>query len=807
LVDALYRHLRYGLRQIRRQPGLATAVVLTLGLAIGANTTIFSFVNALLIRPFPFRDPDQLVEIHSVRGGQPGKLSMREVLDLKEQIAILDGIAAHTGGAGGYNYSGEGRPEEWRAILTTGNLFEVLGVPLELGAKWPEIVDLKRDYRVILSYEVWKSSFAGAIDVVGKKITLDHAAGYEIHGVAGRGFDFPRGIQVYRSVGGFTSYDKRDSRNVVAIARIKRPHTVARLQAELDAVSHRLAQQFPGSNTGISFRAVSFRNLYSGDVRPYLLILLGAVGLVLLIACGNVANLLLSRALSRGREIAIRIALGASRLDLIGQLLTESAVLALAAAGLGLSLAYWWMKLLRAMIGFELPEWMVIELDGRVLGFTIAISILAGLISGLSPALELSRPSLVESLKEGGRGSSSGRSAGRLRDWMVAGEVALAVVLLMATGLLIRSFLELQSQEKGFRAESIATFRVALGWKRYIDQESIARYYERALDKLGALAGVEGVAFVESPPLARQEESAPSTVQREGQSLHDALHNPYVNLQSISEGYFELMGIALKAGRVFTPFDKKDSEPVAIVSERLARTLWPEKDALGQRLLYNPTARKPDSLRKIVGIVGNVQHRELGGEPSLDIYVPYRQRAAANQYMLVKTRLGLRQFTDQAQPAMWNIDPQQSVFDFKTYEQRILGGIWQLRISRTLLVLFGLVALVLAAIGIYGVMSYVVGQRTREMGIRLALGASPANVQALIVRRGMLLGGIGLTLGLMGALILARVLKHMLRGISHIDPLTFGGALFILVAVTLAACWLPARRASRVDPVASLKQE
>jgi len=806
-MDSLGRNLRYALRQIPHQPALAVSVVLTLGLAIGANTAIFSFVNALLIRPFPFQDPDQLVEIHSVRGGQPGKLSMREVLDIREQVSILQNVAAHTGGAGGYNYGGEGQPQEWRAILITGNLFEVLGVPLALGAAWPEHANREREFRVILSYAVWKGSFGSRHDVVGSKITLDHAPGYVIHGVAGRGFDFPRGIQVYRSVGGFTSYDKRDYRNAVAIARIARPYTLARLQAELDSVSHRLAQQYPDSNSGISFRALSFRELYSGDVKPYLFVLLGAVGFVLLIACGNVVNLLLSRALSRDREMAVRIALGASRSHILRQLLTESALLAMAAAGFGLALAYWWMKLLRALIGFELPQWMVIDLDGRVLAFTLVVSVLAGLISGLAPALQLSRPSLVESLQESSRGSSSGRKASRLRDWLVVLEIALAVVLLTGAGLLVRRFLELQSQEKGFRTNSITTFRVALGWKRYINQEAIARYYEQALEKLRSLPGVEGAAFVESPPLARQEENSPNTVQMEGQSVVEALQNPYVSFQSISENYFQLTQIPLKAGRFFTPFDHKDSEAVAIVSERLAKRLLPNQDPLGKRLLYNPTARQPASFRTIVGVVGDVQHRELGGEPSLDLYVSYRQRAAANQYLLVKSRLRLGELTTKAEQALWSIDPEQSVFDFKTYEQRILDSVWQLRISRLLLILFGSVALVLSAIGIYGVMAYVVGQRRREIGIRLALGATPASVQGLILGRGAFLGGAGLAIGMIGALLLGRLMQSLVRGVSLADPLSYALTVLALSLVILAASYLPARRAAQVDPAVILREE
>ena len=806
-METFFRNVTFGLRQIRRQPAFSFTVILTLGLAIGANTAIFSFVNALLIRPFPFRDPDQLVESRSVRGGQTGKLSIREILDIQEQAPSVEDIAAHTGSEGGYNYSGEGKPEEWTTILTTGNLFDVLGTPLAIGAQWPQIVDRQRDYRVILTHNVWQRCFAGRRDIVGRKIALDHAAGYQIHGVAARGFDYPRGVQVYRSIGGFALYDKRDFRNVVGVARIRRPYSVARLQSELDTIALHLAQQFPATNTGIAFQAVSFRELYSGDVRPYLVVLLGAVGFVLLIACGNVANLMVSRALGREREIALRIAVGAGRSAIVSQLLTESVSLSVLAAGFGLALAWWWMKLLRAMIGAQLPEWMSIGLDTRVLAFTAAVAVLAGVFSGLAPALQLSRASLTESLKDASRGSSGGKRASRLRDWMIVAEVALAVVLLSGAGLLIRGFLAMQAQNKGFRTTRISTFRVALGWKRYTNLELTARYYERALDKLAAISGVEGVGFISTPPLARLPESAPATVQLEGQPLADAFRNPYVTQPIVSENYFALMHIPLKAGRTFTPFDRANTEPVAIVSERLAKSLWPGRDPVGQRILHDPAARVPGAWCKVVGVVGNVQRRELGGEAGMELYVPYRQRLAANQYMLIQTGLPPREFQQRAEQAMWSIDPEQAVFDFTTYDQMILDGIWQLRLSRVLLMVFAGVALTLAAIGIYGVMSYLVGQRKREMGIRLALGSSPAGVRAMVIRRGIVLGAIGLGIGLCTAIGLGRFLEHTLRGISGADFVSFAGALAVLLAVTFAASAIPAWRASRIDPAIALREE
>lgn len=804
----LGRHLKHAIRQLRRQPGLALTVIITLGLAVGANTAIFSFVNALLIRPFPFRDADQLVEIRSVRGGQLGKLSMLEVLEIKEQVSILEDIAAHSGGAGGYNYSGsgDGTPEEWRAVLTTGNLFEVLGVRFEVGGPWPSRVDRERDDRVILTNGVWQRSFAMQRDVVGSRITLDHAPGYTIDGALPPGFDFPRGIEVYRSIGGFTSYDKRDSRNVVGIGRIRRPHGIVRLQAELNAVARRWAERFPGTNAGLSLQAVPFRELYSGDARPYLLVLLGAVGFVLLIACSNVANLLLARGLSRYRETAVRIALGAGRREIIGQLLAESVVLSALAGCAGLALAWVWMRALRAMIGAQLPAWLSVELDGRVLMFTLAVSVFAGIASGLAPAVQLFRKADVgESLKQGGRSSSAGRAAGFLRDLMAMSQVALAVMLVAGAILLVRAFTDLQEQERGFRTDRISTFRVALGWKRY-GGDAIWRYYERAQRELSEMPGIEAVAFAPSPPLSRQEEF-PATVQLESQSVVDAMRNPYIHYQPISENYFGVMQIPLKAGRFFTQFDRKETDQVAILSERLAKLLWPSGDAIGRRLRYNPAAANPSPLRTVVGIVGSVQHNELGGEPSLDVYVPYRQANAANQYMLVRHRFASEaEFTAKAERSMHSIDHEQSVFNFVPYEQRVLDSVWQLRVSRLLLIVFGIVALSLAAIGVYGVTSYLVDQRQQEIGIRLALGATPMAVQAIVLKRGMVMGAIGVGAGLAGAFVLGRVLEGLLHGVRSGDIVSLGLTAAILLLATLAANSIPALRASRLDPVIVLRR-
>ncbi len=805
-MDSITRGLTGAFRQIGRHPGLAAGVILTLGLAIGANTAIFSFVYALLIRPFPFRDADQLVEVYSMRGGQRGKLSVLEIEDIRRQAGSLESIAAHQGAVGGYNYSGGGRPEEWKALLTTGNLFEVLGLPMSAGSKWPESSDRSLHPSVVLSHEVWRTRFGGDPGIVGKTITLDHAPGYVVHGVSPPGIDFPRSIQIYRSVGGYTSRQKRDARTLVGVARIKQPSTPARFQAELDAVAGRLAAEYPDTNAGLSFQAVPLRDVYAGDVRPYLMLLSGAVAFVLLIACGNAANLLLSRAIGRNREMAVRVALGASRRRIAGQMLAESLALASIGALLGVALAWTAVGLLRRFIGAELPDWMPVQIDGGVLLFTVAISMAAGVLSGLAPAIRLSAASLFDALKEEGRGGTGGRASSRLRDWMIVTEVALAVVLLSGAGLIIRGFQSLESQDKGFDSGSVSTFRVALGWKRY-QGEATVRYYEQALARIAAIPGVTGAALSTNPPMARQEETAPATAIRDGQTIQDAARNPYVSRQDVSESYFEFARIPLKSGRAFNEFDNATSEPAAIVSERLAKLLWPGADPVGQRILHDPASRR-SKWRKVVGVAAGVKNRELGGEAGLDIYFPYKQDAfQINQYVLARTNLKPADFARQAERALWTIDPEQSSFDFQTWDERILNGIWQLRLSRTLLVLFSFVAMTLASIGIYGVMSYLVGQRTREMGIRLALGASPAGVRKLVVRRGMSLALAGMAVGMVGAIALGRVLQGMVRGIPGGDPVSYLGALAVLGVSALAACSAPAWRASRVDPAVTLRRD
>ncbi len=807
-MDPVLSTFRLAGRRLRRHAGVSATVVCTLGLAIASATTVFSYVNALLLRPFPFRDPEQLVEIRTVSGGESGKLSMREVRDLEERVPIIEAIAAHTGSAGGYNFSGQTKPMEWKAILTTGNLFEVLGVPLALGRRWIPAADRERDFRVILTYDIWQSVFGGRRDVVGQTITLDHAPGYEIAGVAAPGLDFPRGVEVFRSIGGFTNYEARRGRNVVAIARLRRGHTVAEFQSQLDNVAKLLAKEFPDTNRGIEFRATSFRSVYSGEVRPYLLVLFGSVLLLMTIATVNTANLLFARAVANSRELNIRLALGESRTALLTQLAAESALLAALSTGAGWALGYGAIRWLRELIGAQLPSWVSVSPDGRVLAFTGAVAIVASAFCALAPAWQISRlRDYAVALRAGGRGISGDRTERRLRLAFITAQVALAVVLVCGAGLLVRVFGELQSNDYGFRYEDLSTYRVALGWRRYGSRQQIIQYYERAQRDLQASPGIQAVGFGSAPPLVRQEQEENNVIQLDGQSAADAAGNPFPHVQFISENYLTMLRIPLLAGRPFTAFDGLEKEQVAIVSLRLAERLWPGQSPLGKRLALNRTGSATPVFRRIVGVTANVRQTQLAAAPSMDLYIPYRQAGASNQYLLAKTKLGPAAFRQLAEKVGWTIDAEQSLFDFQTYEKRVLDGLWQLRLARALLVVFGAAALFLAATGIFGLMSYVVAQRQREVGIRLALGAQPGQVRQEVLLEGVRVAGTGLLLGSMGAWGAGLVLRTVLSTTRAFDGgVWLGTAVVVLISAT-AASLLPALRAGRIDPIVALRED
>jgi putative ABC transport system permease protein len=809
-VETLWQDLRYGARMLIKKPGFTFVVALTLALGIGANTAIFSFVNALLLRPPPYRDADRLVRIATLRGKEEGRLSMLELKDLREQTPIFESVAPYVPGAQ-YNYSGDGPPEELASVLVSRDLFNTLGVPLLHGGLWPESYDLERNFGVILTYDLWKRRFGGDPSVLGRKITLDAAPFYAIHGVAPQGFNFPGNVQFFRSIAindRLPNYKDRDARNVYAVARLKPGVSYDQARAELNAFSRRMAEAYPNVNAGLSFTLKPLRDFYVGDVRPYLCLLLAAVGFVLLIACTNVINLLLARSLAHEREIAIRTALGAGRSRLILQLLTESLLLAIVGGLVGLAFAWGWVRLLRPLVRAELPAWVAINIDWRVLAFTLVVSILTGLIAGLAPALQASKPDLNELLKEGAKGSQGGARR-LLRKALVVAEIALALVLLIGAGLMVKSFLHLRQTELGFRPDNLLTLRVALPWRKYSDEQGPERqkqFYQQLLERLAALPGVESAAITSNLPLSSERQEGKLTFTIEGQSAEEQQRNPYLNDLRISPNYFQTIGVRLIKGRFLNEFDTAETERVGVISRQLAERAWPGQDPIGKRLKVGGV-NSQSKWTTIVGVGGDVKHEEITGEGGLDLYVSYRQIGDSNMYLLLRTKVAPMALAEAATRAVWAGDPEQSTFNIVTMEERIADTIWQRRLSGALFIVFAALALVLASVGVYGVMSYVVSQRRREIGVRMAMGARPRDVLTLVIGQGAKLIAAGLGAGLIVAFIASRIISSLLYQVSATDPLTYLVVPLLLAAVALAACYIPARRAMKADTMTALRVE
>lgn len=812
-MDTVLQDLRFAARTLFKRPGFSAIVILTLALGIGANSAIFSFVNALLLSPLPYQDAERLVRIQSQRGSETGMLSLLEILDLKEQAKFFDGFASFRNTQ--YNITGGGPPEALRAAVVNWNLFELLGVKPLLGATWPASHERISIFEIVLSYDVWQRRFGGDPNIVGQKIMLD-AAPYEVLGVMPPGFRFPLDADLYRRVppGDFNS---RASRESGLIAKLKPGVTQAQAQAELDALANRWQQSYPDTNTKVTLKLTPLRELYLGQAGAYLWLLLGAVGVVLLIACVNVASLMLTRALAREREFAVRAALGADRKRLLAQMLTESLLLTLTGGVLGIGLAFVGIRLLTTLLRLDLPAWMQIGLDARVLGFTFLLALLTAVLTGLWPALQASRPNLNETLKEGGKSSASTKSL-RARRLLVTAQIALALILLVGAGLLLQSFARLQQTELGFDARNLLTLKVDPPWSRYKYVHQTAPFYRRVVEEIERLPGVTAVAWNDSLPLAGQDVRAGAnklTFEIEGQPRNEQERNPFVNAQIVNHAYFTALGIPLRQGRYFTAHDTADSVRVAVISEAFAARLWPQQSPLGRRLRlgqrnqnYRPADAPPEEpWYEIAGVVGNVRQRDLTAEVGLDVYLCDQQEFSPESYLAIRTTSAPLTLAEAVKQAVWRVDPEQSVFDIRTMDERVLHTIWQQRLTGVVFALFATLALVLAAVGIYGVMSYAVSQRTNELGIRMALGAQPRDVLKLVLGEGLKLALLGAGIGLICALALSRLAKHLLYGVSASDPLIYLLVLALLSVVALLACYLPARRATRVDPLTALRNQ
>jgi putative ABC transport system permease protein len=807
-MEILWQDVRFGVRMLVKSPTFTIVAVLALALGIGANSAIFSVVNTILLRPLPYPDPDSLVMVWEERAkaGYPRDTpSPANFISWKEQSQTLLGMSAYTNLS--VSLTGVGEPERIEGQRVSASLFPLLGVEPHMGRAFLPEEDQPGGNRVaMMSHGLWQRRFGSDPNIVGKALTLNGES-RTIVGVMPANFEFPsREIEIWVPIA-FPPEEaaRRGAHFLQVIARTKPGVSVEQAQAEMHTVAAGLQQQYPQTNTAVGATLIPLHEHLVGDIRPALLILLGAVGFVLLIACVNVANLLLARASARQKEIAVRIALGAGRLRLIRQFLTESILLAGMGGVVGLLLAVWSIKLLTAFIPANISQAKSISIDAGVLLFTVGISLLTGLIFGLAPALQASRFSLNDTLKEGGRDSTSGGRGGRVRNLLVVTEIALALVLLIGAGLLINSFWHLRNVDPGFQTDHLLTMKVVLPPLKYPDTGRRAAFYDELTQRVQALPGVRAASVTTNLPLTNRGNAMGFTVEGRPEPAPGQTSSAVTRV--VSPNYFQTMGIKLLRGREFTDQDSADAPVVLVVGETMAKRFWPGEDPVGKRLKFgsfNSTA----AWLSVVGVVKDVKHFELNTNDREQVYLSYKQAGFFEpRDLVVRTEVEPLGLAASVRSAVWGIDKDQPVSNIRTMDEIVSESVARQRFNTLLLGIFAVVALILASIGIYGVMSYSVTQRTHEIGIRMALGAQALDVLKLTVGQGLKLVLLGLFIGLAAAFGLTRVMSSLLFGVSPTDPITFVVIPLVLFAAAMLASYIPARRAARVDPLIALRNE
>lgn len=810
-MRTLWQDIRFGLRLLWKHPGFTFVAVAALALGIGANTAVFSLVNALLINPLPFPDMDRLVTVYErvpAQGNERNEASIANYLDWRAQNQSFENIGVYRWWSA--NLTGNDQPERLQGFLVSASLLDTIGLKPMLGRNFNADEEQPgKDNVAILSYGVWQRRFAADANIIGQTILLNGVK-RQVVGVLPANINFPRGAEILAPLSLTPEQQaNRGNHSFLVVGRLKNGVSLAQAQREMNTIAARLETQYPNTNTG---RSTSLFTLYDDTVqhgKVLLLVLLGAVGFVLLIACANIANLMLARASSRLKEIAIRSALGASRWRVARQLLIESVIVALAGGVFGLLVGQWGISFFKSLAPDEVanfvPGWHRVGMNPIVLVYTLGLSVVTGLLFGLAPAWQATKPDLVETLKEGG-GKSAAGGRQRLRSALVVAEVALSLVLLISAGLLIKSFLKLSTTDPGFNSESVLTMQLILPRARYEQPEARAVFYRDLEQRIRSLSGVASAGLVNYLPLGGSNSS--------DDFLIEGLPTPprgqeYVGRYRVcTPDYFQTLGIRILRGRGFTGADSETAAPVVIVNETLVRKFWPNADpsvVLGKRFRTSgPPERNP--WREIVGVINDVRH-EMNGPIQPEYYLPHAQDPWNAMALVAKTKVEPMALASLVRKEVQAMDKDQPVFSTRSMQEVRAQSVIIYNTSSQMLSVFAAIAMLLAALGIYGVMSYSVSQRTHEIGVRLALGASRQHVLKLMIWQGMKLAGLGMVIGLAGALALTSLMKSLLFGVSTTDPLTYGVVVSVLAVVALLACYLPARRATKVDPIIALRYE
>ncbi|HSE37573.1 MAG TPA: ABC transporter permease [Blastocatellia bacterium] len=804
MIADLWQDLRYGARSLRKNPGFTAIAVITLALGIGANTAIFSVVNGVLLRSLPYREPDRLVMVYGIslqaaQGKSP--LCAADFLDWKSQNQVFESLAGFSSNR--FNYTGGENPEQIEGAWVTADFFETIGVQPALGRAFLPDEDLpKTPPTVVISDGFWRRHLGSDPNVVDQQITLN-ARAFTVIGVMPAGFRFPeKDTELWAAER--LAPTGRGPYYMWGLGRLGPGATVERAQSEMDLIARRVQDQINSPTRDWTWTSVSLTERIVGKIRPALLVLLAAVVFVLLIACANIANLLLARATAREKEMSVRIALGASRARLLRQLLTESLLLAAVGTMAGLPLAVWGVHFLIALSPADFPRLQEITIDGRVLGVTVLVALGCGLIFGLAPALQSSGLDLNEALKEGGRGGDgSGRR--RMRSALVVIEIAFSLLLLVGAGLMIKSFMKLQSVNPGFKPAHILTMHLTLPRARYDSDEKIISYYRQLIERVTSVRGVDAAGLSISLPPDHLEVSDSFSI--EGKPWPEGASEPFVPVVFISPEYFTALGVPILQGRSFDQADKQDSPLVVIINQTLAERYLPGENPLGKRFRVGGAERPGTPWMEIVGMVGDVKYSGLDSKPEPAYYVPLAQNVWRAAYLVVRGQTNPTSLVSAIREQIWDLDKDIPIANLATMDQLLAESVAVPRFRTLLLGIFAALALALATVGIYGVISYSVTQRTHEIGIRMALGAQGGEVMTLVIRQGMVLALIGVAMGLAGSFALTRLIESLLFEVSTTDLGTFAGVAALLIVVAVLACWIPARRASRVDPMTALRCE
>jgi putative ABC transport system permease protein len=812
-METLLQDVRYGIRMLLKSRGFTAVAVLALTLGIGANTAIFSVVNGVLLRPLPYKNPDRIVTIwEPSRGGHTLGLTDLEFFDYREQNHVFEEVAAFATGA--TNLTGSGEPERIAATWASAGFFPTVGVQPALGRAFTDEDDKPGPAQVVvLSYGLWQRRFGSDPNIIGQQISLNGLS-RTIIGVMPGGFYFDnKDVQLWLPLGLDRANVSPRDRGYYAIARLKSNVTLEQARVEMNTLAAQLADEYKkrypeGVNATQSVNLIPLHELIVGDIRPALLVLLAAIGFVLLIACANVANLLLARAESRQKEIAIRIALGAGRRRIIQQLLTESVLLSLLGGGMGLLLAFWGVEALLAIAPASIPRTSEVGVDGTVLIFTLAVSVVAGIMFGLAPGLQSSKLDLHASFKEG-RGSTGDQGRRRTRRLLVVSEIALSLVLLVGAGLMIKSFWRLLNVDPGFDPNNVLTAQIALPQSRYPQRQQVDAFYKQLVERVESVPGVQSVGTVTVLPLGGGNSNASFEIEGKPRLSDDVAQN--ADYRMVSKDYFHAMGIPVLKGRYFLESDREGAPGVVIINETMTNVFWPDEDAVGKRINLGVPG---SPWLTIVGISKDTKHQGLDIRPKPEMYFLHSQNAYSNALgvwrsmtMVARTSSSPITLAGPLKDVVRAIDKDLPVARIQTMEQVLSNSVSQPRFTMLLLAVFAGLALALAAVGIYGVMSYSVAQRTHEFGIRMALGADARDVMKLILREGLVIVSMGVTIGLALAFIATRLISSFLYGVSPSDPLTFLAISLLLVGVALGACVVPGRRATKVDPMEALRYE